>query len=72
MAYKNLCKQKQKKTYPDTAIQCRMKGEHRDSELLVDLAVQGWGWDSLDRDLSRMREAEREIMLQDSEAGQVD
>lgn len=49
-----------------------MKGEHRDSELLVDLAVQGWGWDSLDQDLSRMREAEREIMLQDSEVGQVD
>ena len=49
-----------------------MKGEHRGSELLVDLAVQGWGWDSLDQDLSRMREAEREIMLQDSEAGQVD
>ena len=49
-----------------------MKGEHRDSELLADLAVQGWGWDSLDQDLSRMREAEREIMLQDSEVGQVD
>ena len=57
---------------PDTAILFRMKEELQDSESQADRAVQGWGWDSQDRDHSKMQEAEQEIMLRDLEAEQVD
>jgi|LauGreDrversion2_2_1035103.scaffolds.fasta_scaffold657707_1 hypothetical protein len=49
-----------------------MKEELQDSESQADQAVQGWGWDSQDRDHSKMQEAEQEIMLRDLEAEQVD
>lgn len=58
--------------YQDTAILFRMKEELQDSESQADQAVQGWEWDSQDRDHSKMQEAEQEIMLRDLEAEQVD
>ena len=58
--------------YQDTAILFRMKEELQDSESQADRAVQGWEWDSQDRDHFKMQEAEQEIMLRDLEAEQVD
>lgn len=48
-----------------------MKGELQDLELQVDRAVQGLELDSQDRDLFKMLEAERVIMLLDLEVEQV-
>ena len=58
--------------YQDTAILFKMKEELQDSESQADQAVQGWEWDSQDRDHFKMQEAEQEIMLRDLEAEQVD